>query len=204
MKSIPVLNRGFVQLVDSMGSDLRVVNTARLSHAGGTEILDDKGKKLIHSLAGWGHWTPFRHCQATFLAKMPLFVARQWGKHQVGCSWSEVSGRYVDFDPEDMFLPEGLTPEQSSIFRRSASESVIAYQDLLDAGMPREQARAILPQGAYTKVYWTASLLAIANFIKQRTATGAQAEIRGYAEAVKTLTAERFPESLSALLGEKE
>ena len=104
-----------VNYIDHMGSDLRVVNAARVSfdkvstwekvsdndpyEAAIVDVLSEKDVKLINYLARHKHWTPFGHCQATFRITAPIFVARQLGKHQVGMVWNEVSRRYVDSDP---------------------------------------------------------------------------------------------------------
>ena len=89
-----------VELIDSLGSDLTVVNAARVSFAKVSEQLDDKDERLIHYLAEHGHWSPFAHAFLQFRIKAPIFVARQLVKHQVGLSWNEVSRRYVDEPPE--------------------------------------------------------------------------------------------------------
>ena len=108
-----------VRLMDKMGSDLTVVNAARVSFAkesgwdiipegGETEgILNQSDEKLIKYLAKHNHWSPFGHCSMQFHIKAPIFVARQLVKHQVGLVWNEVSRRYVDDEPEFIFLRDG-------------------------------------------------------------------------------------------------
>ena len=88
-----------VTLIDKMGSDLTVVNAARVSYAKTNEQFEDKDEKLIAFLAKHNHWSPFAHASLQFRIKAPVFVARQLVKHQVGLSWNEVSRRYVDFPP---------------------------------------------------------------------------------------------------------
>ena len=94
-----------VTLVDSMGSDLSVVNAARVSFGKTHETLTEGDKKLIRYLAKHGHWTPFGHATLSFHIESPIFVARQLVKHQVGLVWNEVSRRYVDYEPE-YWMPE--------------------------------------------------------------------------------------------------
>ena len=93
-----------VDLIDSMGSDLTVVNAARVSFDKTSSTLDDKDIKLIKYLAKHNHWSPFSHCFVQFRVKAPIFIARQLAKHQVGLSWNEVSRRYVDSEPE-FYIP---------------------------------------------------------------------------------------------------
>ena len=89
-----------VQLTDKMGSDLTVVNAARVSYAKNKEQIEDKDEKLIAFLAKHNHWSPFAHASLQFRIKAPVFVARQLVKHQIGLTWNEVSRRYVDYPPE--------------------------------------------------------------------------------------------------------
>ena len=89
-----------VELIDKMGSDLSVVNAARVSFAKIKDELDDNDEKLIKYLAVHGHWSPFAHASLSFRIRAPVFVARQLVKHQVGLSWNEVSRRYVSYEPE--------------------------------------------------------------------------------------------------------
>ena len=89
-----------VDMIDKMGTDLSVVNAARVSYAKNKNKLDEKDEKLIAFLAKHNHWSPFAHTSLQFRIKAPIFVARQLVKHQVGLSWNEVSRRYVDFPPE--------------------------------------------------------------------------------------------------------
>ena len=100
-----VLDNGFVRLVDVMGSDLSIVNAARISFGRESDSMNDKDRKLLHYLWEHRHTSPFRHASLQFHIKAPLFVLRQWMKHQVGCAWNEISGRYVKFNPE-FYVPE--------------------------------------------------------------------------------------------------
>ena len=214
---IQVLDRGFVKLVDCMGGDLSVVNAARVSYGKQKDAFDEKDTKLIRYLATHEHTSPFRHAYLQFHVKAPIFVFRQWMKHQVGCSWNEISGRYVEF-PEDEFHVPGLFREQAKVNKQgsegavadqaaaleaygaSCRASVASYKQLLELGVCREQARCVLPLGLYSEVYWTTSLQAVAHFIRLRSEAHAQWEIQEYARAVRALVEPRFPASLAALL----
>lgn len=217
--SIPVLDRGFVRLIDHMGTDLTVVNAARVSFGKRKEAFDGKDAELVGYLAEHEHTAPFRHAYLTFHVKAPIFVFRQWMKHQVGCSWNEISGRYVEFPDDEYFVPasfrqqakvnkQGSEGEIAEAHRAQAHEiyveacrtSVANYKKLIELGVCREQARCILPLGLYSEVYWTVSLQAAAHFLHLRLDSHAQWEIRQYAEAVRQLIEPLFPESLKALM----
>ena len=102
----PVLDRGFVKLVDHMGSDLSVVNAARVSFGKRKEAFDEADGKLIDYLAQHDHTSPFRHTALTFHVKAPIFVFRQWMKHRIASEFNEISGRYVEFPEDEFFVPE--------------------------------------------------------------------------------------------------
>ncbi len=216
---IKVLDRGFVRLVDMMGNDLSVVNAARVSFGKRKEHFEEKDKKLIQYLAKHEHTSPFRHAYVQFHIKAPIFVFRQWMKHQVGCSWNEISGRYVEFPDDEFFIPslfrqqskdnkqgsQGEIESEHRIAARTAYEAacrhaVDEYKKLLSLGVCREQARCILPLGLYSEVYWTSSLQAVAHFIRLRSESHSQWEIQQYAHAVRELIEKVFPASLEALL----
>lgn len=208
-----VLDHGFVRLVNVMGSDLSVVNSARISFA--KEVLDigDRDEKLIRYLWEHRHTSPFRHATLQFHVKAPIFILRQWMKHQVGCAWNEVSGRYVEFDAE-FYTPsnwreqhesnkqgsKGSVGDQGScnlIYGDSMASALSYYRELLDRGVCKEQARMVLPLSLYTECYWTASLQAIMHFLELREDAHAQWEIQEYARAIRELAVEHFPISLS-------
>ncbi len=216
---ITVLDKGFVRLVDAMGSDLSVVNAARVSFGKRKESFEEGDAKLITYLAKHEHTSPFRHAYLQFHVKAPIFVFRQWMKHQVGCSWNEISGRYVEFPDDEVFVPasfrqqakvnkQGSEGEIEAGNRGPAMEayldacrtSVAQYKAMLELGVCREQARCVLPLGLYSEVYWTTSLQAVAHFIRLRSESHAQWEIQEYARAVRALMEDRFPASLRALL----
>lgn len=213
-----VLDKGFVELIDHMGSDLSVVNGARISMGKRKEVFDEKDAGLISYLAEHDHTSPFRIPHVVLHIKAPIFVMRQWMRYNVGCSWNEVSRRYVDTDPE-FHAPSGWRTQSKNlkqgsdgvltmadcvraerIYQRSCVKAVETYFDLLELGVAKEQAREVLPLALYTEVYWTASLQAVAHFLNQRLDPHAQWEIREYAKAVKELVLPLYPHSLNALL----
>lgn len=215
---ISVLDRGFVRLVDHMGTDLTVVNAARVSFGKRKEHFDEKDAELVEYLATHEHTAPFRHAYLTFHVKAPIFVFRQWMKHRIASDFNEISGRYVEFSPEDFYVPEmfrqqakvnkqgseGQIAEESrqmalEAYTEACRNSVKQYKALIEMGVCREQARCVLPLALYSEVYWTASLQAIAHFLHLRLDSHAQWEIRQYAAVVRDLTAPIFPSSLAAL-----
>lgn len=214
---IQVLNKGYVELIDHMGSDLSVVNAARVSFGKVKTIFDDSDEKLIRYLAAHEHTSPFRHTSLTFHVKAPIFVFRQWMKHRIGSEFNEISGRYVEFPEDDFYVPEifrkqsennkqgsyGMIDHQSSAqeaFLESMNASVTRYKELISLGVCKEQARCVLPVGMYSEVYWTVSLQAAAHFIRLREEAHAQYEIQLYAAAVKEIVSTLFPVSIKYLL----
>ena len=219
-----------VEYIQHMGSDLTVVNAARVSFKKEREaedweyldlgqasgyfvaVLNEKDKKLIKYLAEHNHWTPFGHCQVTFRIKAPIFVARQLGKHQVGMVWNEVSRRYVDSEPEffsiDMFREKADNVKQGSKDEATIPYSLDplhhytleCYNNLLKMGVCPEQARMVLPQSMYTEWYWTGSLAAWARVCKLRLDPHTQKETRDIAQVISNQMSIIFPVSWSALL----
>ncbi|MDR2696877.1 MAG: FAD-dependent thymidylate synthase [Holophagales bacterium] len=217
--SISVLDRGFVRLIDHMGTDLTVVNAARVSFGKRKKTFDDKDAELVSYLADHEHTAPFRHAYLTFHVKAPIFVFRQWMKHRVASEFNEISGRYVEFSPDDFYIPEhfrrqaqlnkqgseGAIPEKNrraaaKTYSEACRNSVKQYKALIEMGVCREQARCVLPLAMYSEVYWTASLQSVAHFLRLRLDLHAQWEIRQFAMAVRELTEPIFPKSLNALL----
>ena len=216
---------GFIELVDHMGSDLTVANSARVSFGKRKEALDDTDIKLIRYLAKHKHWSPFRHVSFQFHVKAPEVVARQWFKHIVGAEyafkdspWNEISGRYIVY-PEEFYIPTALRKQSDNNKQASTDEPVNyhedtlnkfkngiraqynLYKELLDAGVCKEQARLVLPFSTYTEFYWSPSLQAAVNFIKLRKAGGAQKETSWFANAMETLLTPYVPHSMEALMG---
>lgn len=209
---------GSVELLDTFGDDLTVVNAARVSFAKESTELTDKDGKLIKYLADHNHITPFFHPQARFRIKMPIFVAREWFRHQIGFARNEVSRRYVDTEPEMYLPPLGTLRERDAnkkqgskstpipgeaIWRASMekhnADSLELYNDLLRAGLAPELARMILPQSMYTEFIETGSLSAYARLCALRLDPHAQMEIQEYARAVSELLVAKFPVSWAAL-----
>lgn len=202
-----------VELVDKMGSDLSVVNAARVSFHKFTEEMTEKDEKLIAYLASHGHWTPFAHTSLSFRIKAPIFVARQLVKHQVGGVWNEVSRRYVDDEPE-FYFPKVWRGKPVNAKQGSDGEVNLAdvnthspvldclnyYTDLLERGVAPEQARMILPQNTMTTWIWTGSLMFFARVCKQRLDPHAQQETREVAQMINDTIPEDFKHSWKTLL----
>ncbi len=214
-----VLDRGFVRLIDHMGSDLSVVNAARVSFGKRKEVFEEADAKLVDYLAQHDHTSPFRHTALTFHVKAPIFVFRQWMKHRIASEFNEISGRYVEFPEDEFYLPETFRrqakvnkqgsegalegPEAAQaqeLFRATCRNALGQYKALLALGVCREQARCVLPLGLSSEAYWTVSLQAAAHFIRLRTDGHAQWEIQQYAKAVREVVAAVFPVGLRALL----
>jgi thymidylate synthase (FAD) len=213
---------GFVELIDTFGDDLTVVNAARVSfHKESTEM-KPADAKLIRYLADHQHVTPFFHPQARFRIKMPIFVAREWYRHQIGFARNEVSRRYVDSKAEcwvpaaeelrarDPKLKQGSRPdpiaEAATAHEEVATfmaDAVAFYEKLLADGIAPEVARCVLPQSMYTEFIETGSLAAYARLCGLRLGADAQKEIRTYAGGLATLLTPRFPVSWAALCKEE-
>jgi thymidylate synthase (FAD) len=212
---------GFVELLDTFGDDLTVVNAARVSFAKESVVLDHRDEKLIRYLADHNHVTPFFHPQIRLRLKMPIYVAREWFRHQIGFARNEVSRRYVDDRPECYDPPEGALRERDANKKQGSKSTPIQfeeqirekirirqeemiqfYEQLLSYGLAPEIARGVLPQSMYTEFIETGSLAAYARLCGLRRDPQAQAEIRQYAEAVSELLATRFPVSWAALCRE--
>tara|TARA_Y100000361_G_C11152812_1_gene342211 strand:+ start:1326 stop:2045 length:720 start_codon:yes stop_codon:yes gene_type:complete len=216
-----------INYIDHMGSDLRVVNAARVSFdkvstwersdynlndQSLVNVLLEKDAKLIRYLAKHKHWTPFGHCQATFRIKAPIFVARQLGKHQVGMVWNEVSRRYVDSDPE-FFHPDLFRSRAENKKQGSTSDATIkydmkplieyvtqCYENMLNKGVCPEQARMVLPQSMYTEWYWTGSLAAWARVCHLRLDRHTQKETQDVAKMLDKEMEKLYPISWKALM----
>lgn len=229
---------GFVALVDRMVQDpaLKVVNSARISYDKRKAAFDARDQKLCGFLWQNGHTSPFRHSFYTFHWKAPLFVFRQAFKYQVGsgwreyevegqsvslevfdvlfdtdkgCSWNEVSGRYVQWTPE-FYVPQVMRSNpphgnkqasvdlpadfdhagERALMRQECEEAFRRYEERIERGVAKEIARLLLPQGLYSQAYWTVSLQGVIHFLDQRLAADAQFEIRRYAEAIAKLVGE--------------
>ena len=212
-----------VELIDHMGSDLTVVNAARVSfsktsewdsvpEAGPVEgYLKVGDEKLIKYLAKHNHWSPFGHASMQFRIKAPIFVARQLVKHQVGLVWNEVSRRYVDdevefYEPTEWRLAAENKKQGSSdkTIEYDGVESVYrmckeTYEHLLRVGVAPEMARMVLPQSMYTEWYWSGTLMAFARVCNLRCKSDTQLETQEVANLIDMEAQLLFPTSWEAL-----
>ena len=208
-----------VDFVDKMGSDLSVVNAARVSYAKTKEVFDLKDEKLIKFLAQHNHWSPFAHASIQFRIKAPVFVARQLVKHQVGLVWNEVSRRYVDYTPE-LFEPKAwrgrpqnskqgsdgeveLDMNDKHRLKTTMEQCLIIYDSFIKMGIAPEQARMVLPQSMMTEWYWSGTLYAFARVCNLRCAKDTQEETREVANKISDICAEKFPVSWRYLIDKK-
>ena len=216
---IPVLDHGFVRLDGALADDLSVVNGARVSFARRKEEMDESDEGLIRFLMRERHGTPFEHNAFRFHVRCPIFVAREWFRHRVG-SFNEFSMRYArasdEFyvpDAEDVrtqvgkpgaYSFEPVSDELAEQTREKLQEVYDAayqtYEELVEAGVAREVARAALPVGAYTEFYWTVNARSLMNFISLRNSDTAQREIRRYAEACERFLEEQRPVTYAAFV----
>ena len=219
---------GQIELVQSMGEDITVVNSARVSFGVHKELMDDKDKKLVNYLIAHKHTSTLEHNIATFRIKVPLFVRSQHHRHRTW-SYNEISRRYTDsdiqfYEPSSFRTQHKSNRQASNIkdtinppiqyktdfsskpFTKTSSEaikmhhknSLKLFDNLLDAGVCREQARGVLPQNLYTEYYATANLNNILKFIDLRTHEGAQWEIQKLAECMLEIILDLWPETVAA------
>ena len=195
-----------VELIDKMGTDLSVVNAARVSYAKYKDNLEDKDEKLIKFLAEHNHWSPFAHASLQFRIKAPVFVARQLVKHQVGLVWNEISRRYVDYEPE-FFQPtewrgrpenskqgsDGVVHTDEEYYSRYVNGCKVYYSLLLNQGVAPEQARMVLPQSMMTEWIWSGTLYAFARVCNLRCAKDTQEETQQIANEIHNICKEEFP-----------
>jgi thymidylate synthase (FAD) len=210
--TIQVLDHGFVRLDGALADDLSVVNGARVSFARRKVELDDADAGLIRFLMRDRHGTPFEHNAFRFHVRCPIFVAREWFRHRVG-SFNEFSMRYAratdefyvpaaedvrsqvgkpgaySFEPVSEELAEATRTELRTVYETAYS----TYERLVEQGVARELARAVLPVGAYTEFFWTVNARSLMNFVSLRAAETAQREIRRYADAVERFLEDRMP-----------
>jgi len=210
-------------LIDSMGSDLTVVNSARVSFNKKSDWDEDNTLTvsdgiLISYLARHKHMSPFGHCFATFHVRAPVFVARQLVKHKF-LRWNEVSRRYVDDEPEFFYPSTNVTKWRGRADdKKQGSRGVVeisnkgisalakhemwcvkTYKQLLEDGVAPEQARMVLPQSTMTEWYWSGSLDAWSDMCRLRQSEDAQEETRLVANYISTEMGKLFPSSWIAL-----
>tara|TARA_R110000824_G_scaffold391117_1_gene588695 strand:- start:14 stop:712 length:699 start_codon:yes stop_codon:yes gene_type:complete len=213
-------NVGFVELVDAVGDDLTVVNSARVSFGKHKTRLTKKDKKLIKYLIEHRHTSTLEHCFVTFRVKVPLFVRSQHHRHRTW-SYNEISRRYTDFDIE--FYEPAFFRTQHESNRQASNEHILVdpvlknwqleasdcvrmhheqslrfFNELIEAGVCREQARGVLPQNMYTEYYASANLNNILKFINLRLHDGAQLEIQEMAKAMLEIIAKLYPVTVGA------
>ena len=205
-----------------MGSDLSVVNAARVSFAKESEwesipeggqiegLLSLADEKLIKYLAKHNHWSPFGHASMQFHIKAPIFVARQLVKHQVGLVWNEVSRRYVDDEPE-FYIPKKWRLKADNKKQGSSDETIEynidgaiqfvtqTYNNLLREQVAPEMARMVLPQNLYTEWYWSGTLMAFARVCNLRCAKDTQWETQQIANQIDKFGEELFEHSWKEL-----
>lgn len=206
-----VLDKGIVSLKDAMGDDKSIARAARVSNG----VLVDKGleadKKLINYLVEHRHGSPFEHVTFTFYIKCPLFVRSEWMRHRMA-SYNEISGRYVEYEPE-FYKPWAFRKPASSnkqgsvamdaddawqlypraIMEANDIDSYYRYTQLLHWGVAREMARMVLPVNLYTQFYFTVNARGLMNFLSLRTGDDAQWEIRQYADAIENIFENMLP-----------
>jgi thymidylate synthase (FAD) len=218
-----------VALLDSCGSDLSVVNAARVSfakqsswtnvgeyeHDGGDLELAEKDAKLINYLAKHKHKSPFNHCFMSFRVKAPIFVARQLVKHEY-LPWNEVSRRYVTDEPE-FYIPDGWRMSadnvkqgsggllvdqgtQKEIALMTTQYSLDAYNTLMRNNVCAEQARMVLPQNTMTEWIWSGTLFAFAKMCKLRLDPHTQKETQEIAQLISNEASKLYPTSWKALM----
>jgi thymidylate synthase (FAD) len=223
---IKVLDHGYVKLVNNMGSDLDIVNSARVSFDKEVSSLEDKDLSLINFLVKHRHDSTLRHCVMTFEVYAPLMVARQWYKSVVASThlddqmgWNESSRRYIT-ENEVFYIPgtggwrsapenrkqgsgDAVSADIGAKYlqrlRASVDRGLMDYKQALEDGIAPEQARLLLPAYAmYVRWRWTASLNAILHFISQRVDEHAQYEIQQYAKAIYGIVHQQYPNTTAA------
>lgn len=221
-RRISILDHGFVELLDSMGNDLTIVNAARVSFLGESKG-EEQDSKLIKYLIQNKHTSPLEQVEFQFRVKCPLFIARQWMRHRTW-NYNEISRRYTSEEIE-FYIPTELR-KQADNNRQASTEELVTndvelydpgsgkyyslcspstfislvsnsayqqYQALLRAGVAREQARMILPQNMYTMFYAKVDLHNLLHFIELRNSEHAQYEVRLYAQALEDLIKDIVP-----------
>jgi thymidylate synthase (FAD) len=216
-KAFPVLDKGFVRLVDYLGGDERVAQAARVSYRLGTKSYrEDAG--LIDYLLRNRHTSPFEQVVMTFHVKLPIFVARQWVRHRTA-RLNEISGRYSvmreEFyvpPPEDVALQsvdnkqgrscQNLESDRAEAVRSSLAQgqkqAYSSYTELIEQGIARELARINLPLSLYTELYWQIDLHNLFHFLELRLHPHAQKEIRCYAETLLFITKQVAPQCVES------
>jgi thymidylate synthase (FAD) len=211
---VDVLDHGYVKLIDSMGTDITPAESARRSYGATARGWDEGDGKLIERLLRDGHTSPFEFNEIVLEMQAPIFVARQLVRHRTA-SWSEFSMRYADasrvsgqilfYTPDQFRLQSGINAQLSyagtldesvvkARYRAAVREALGAYNDLIVAGVAREQARAVLPTCVYTKWRWKQDFHNLTKMLKLRNAPDAQYETQLYAQAVREIALSVWPQ----------
>ena len=218
----PVLDHGFIRVIDYMGDDSAIVQAARVSYGSGTKKSQDDSSLIRYLMRHW-HSTPFEMCEIKFHIKLPVFVARQWIRHRTA-NVNEYSARYSILEKE-FYIPEeeNLAMQSSTnnqgrgetlssaeaqkvleILKLDSDRSYKNYETLLSSdgkpGLARELARMNLPTNIYTQWYWKTDLHNLFNFLRLRADSHAQYEIRVYAEAICDLVRDWVPNAYDAFV----
>ena len=209
--TIPVLDHGFVALDGALASDLSVVNGARVSFNQVSDEMTERDQGLIRFLMREQHGSPFEHGYFRFIVKAPLFVVREHHRHRAGHSYNEWSGRYSKMEPE-FYVPdyvrtqigkpgaysfEPVDDDTRDTARREIEENATrafqAYERMLEQGVAKEVARAVLPLSTYTKYFWSCNPRSLMHFCSLRNHEAAQFEIRQYAAAAESFLERLMP-----------
>jgi thymidylate synthase (FAD) len=208
---VPVLDHGFVALDGALASDLAVVNGARVSFNQASQEMSERDAGLIRFLMRERHGSPFEHGYFRFIVKAPLFVVREHHRHRAGHSYNEWSGRYSKMEPE-FYVPENVRtqvgkpgsysfePVDDDVrenaqreIEETATRAFQAYERMLEQGVAKEVARAVLPLSTYTKYYWSCNPRSLMHFCSLRNHEAAQYEIRQFAAAAETFLERHMP-----------
>ena len=204
-----------VQYVNHMGNDTNVVNAARVSFAKEVQEFTEKDQGLLNYLAKHNHWSPFAHTCISVRCKVPIFLARQLVKHQVGGNWNEESRRYID-GPVEFYIPKelhskpdnakqgsgGVHPASLALVHSMTLTTAEMYQQykwLLEDGIAPEEARMVLPLNSMTNFIWTGSLLFMDRVITQRIDGHAQLIAQDFAKKLQEVVRPLYPYSFKAL-----
>lgn len=202
---------GFVKLVDWVGTEVDIVNAARVSFHKEVSELEEADEGLLRFLLKNRHGTPFEQgFQSIWHIRLPIFVMREWVRHRIGHSINEESGRYVELRP-DFYVPDCIRQQTGKpggytfeplerekahaqfIFSEANESAYAKYVELIDRGVAREQARIVLPTSIYTEMRWTANARSLMHFLGLRNSQDAMYEIRQYAKAIEDIFAIRMP-----------
>lgn len=210
-REIKVLDKGMIKVLDVMGDDGSIVDSARISYGKGTRSISDN-RNLIRYLMMHKHTSPFEMCEIKLYVKAPIFVTRQWVRHRTA-NFNEYSARYSEMQNEFYYPSHEMLQKQSQSNKQSseghftteeyeqilgsmvqASENMYQeYTKLLELGVARETARCLLPVNVYTQFYWKIDAHNLMHFLRLRCPENAQKEIREYASAIRDIFAEWLP-----------